>query len=108
MARRTRVQMFCNQYIDGAPFLTETLELSMSGALVRRVLSPNLDRACYALELGLVDQPEDRVWLCASPVWRMGAFEAMRFVAQTPADRLRLAHLLGQVSRPRFGDFADN
>ena len=77
--------------------MSDALELSMSGALVRRVLAPETDRACYALELGLAEQAGDRVWLCAAPVWRIGAFEAVRFVALTSADRLRLAHLLGQL-----------
>ncbi len=98
-SRRKSVHLFCNQYIDGAPVLGEALEISMSGALVRRVLGPDVDRACYALEVGLPSQPHERVFLCAAPIWRSGSFEAVRFVAQTPGDRLRLSDLLRSLSR---------
>lgn len=90
-APRRRVQVFCNQYIDGVPYLTDTLELSMTGALVRRVLMPSAERACYTVEIGLPDQPDQRVFVCATPVWREGPFEALRFVAQSLSDKLRLA-----------------
>ncbi|NUP11011.1 MAG: hypothetical protein HOW73_33610 [Polyangiaceae bacterium] len=95
-SRRSKVGLFCNQYIDGFPHLTEALELSMTGALVRRVLGPDVDRACYALELG---DGGDSVWLCATPVWRQGPFEAVRFVAQSLSDKLRLADVLGAYGR---------
>lgn len=100
-SRRTHVGLFCNQYIDGFPYLTEALEMSMSGALVRRVLGPEVDRACYALELGASEGTTDvdPVWVCATPVWRHGPFEAVQFVAQTLADKLRLANLLGTFGR---------
>lgn len=97
-ARRARVSLFLNQYIDGAPHLCEALELSMTGALVRRVLGPDVERASYALELGDPTRADERVWLCASPIWKMGAFEAVRFVAQGKGDRLKLASLLGSVA----------
>jgi len=99
-SRRKSVHLFCNQYIDGTPVLGETLEISMSGALVRRILGPDVDRACYALEVGLPEQPHERVFLCAAPIWRSGGFEAVRFVAQTLGDKLRLADLLRSLSRP--------
>jgi hypothetical protein len=90
-APRRRVHVFSNQYIDGVPYLTDTLELSMTGALVRRVLAPNAERACYTFEIGVPEQPDQRVFVCAAPVWREGPFEALRFVAQSLADKLRLA-----------------
>lgn len=90
-ARRTPARLFCNQYIDGTPILGEAVELSMSGALLRRVNGPDVDRACYAIEVGL---GERRVWLCATPVWRHGEYEAVRFVGQAPHDRLQLADLV--------------
>jgi hypothetical protein len=96
--RRARVSLFLNQYIDGAPHLAEAVELSMSGALVRRVIGPEIDRASYALELAAPGRETERVWLCASPIWRIGAFEAVRFVAQGAADRLKLANLIGAVA----------
>ncbi len=98
-SRRKSVHLFCNQYIDGMPVLGETLELSMSGALVRRVLGPDVDRACYALEIGLPELPHERVFLCAAPIWRSNNFEAVRFVAQTQGDKLRLADLLRSLNR---------
>jgi hypothetical protein len=96
-ARRATAHLFCNQYIDGTPFLGEALELSMSGALVRRVMGPEVERACYALELGLAGDAERRVMLVASPVWRVGAYEAVKFVAQSLGDRLKLASLIGAL-----------
>ncbi len=98
-ARRNKVSIFCNQYIDGTPYLGEALEISMSGALVRRVLAPETSRACYALEVGVPDKAHDRVFLCATPVWRHRGFEALRFVAQTHGDKLRLADLLRGIGR---------
>jgi hypothetical protein len=96
-SRRKPVRLFCNQYVDGAPLLGEALELSMTGALVRRVNGPDVDRACYALEVGLAGDPSTSVWLCATPVWRQGVYEAVRFVGQAPQDRLRLAHLIREA-----------
>ena len=70
----------------------------MTGALVRRVLGPEIDRASYALELAAPGETGERLWLCASPIWRMGAFEAVRFVAQGKTDRLKLASVLGATA----------
>src|SRR5262245_55581700 len=95
-SRRSKVGIFCNQYIDGFPYLSEALEMSMSGALVRRVLAPDCDRASYAFEL---EGESDAVWICAAPVWRQGPFEAVRFVAHSLSDKLRLADLLGRFGR---------
>jgi hypothetical protein len=96
--RRARINLFCNQYIDGTPCLSEALELSMSGALVRRVLGPGLDRASYAIEISEPRTAEGSVWICAAPVWRIGNYEALRFVSQSETDRLRLADLLSSVA----------
>lgn len=87
-----------NQYIDGVPYLGCAVELSMSGALVRRVLMPDVDRASYALELDSGAPEDARVWLCAAPIWRQGSYEAVRFVAQSLSDRMRLAALLSTVA----------
>jgi hypothetical protein len=99
IARRTRVQILCNQYVDGVPFLGEALELSMNGALLRRVLAPDCPRATYAIEIGLPNTLEGRIWVCATPVWRVGDYEAVHFVAQSATDKLRLASLLSLVER---------
>lgn len=98
-SRRSRVSFFCNQYIDGFPYLSEALEMSMSGALIRRVLGPELDSATYALEIGGSSEEGEPagVWVCATPIWRHGPFEAVQFVAQSLTDRLKLANLLGQT-----------
>ncbi len=98
IGRRALTHLFCNQYIDGTPCLSEALELSMSGALVRRVLGPGLDRASYAIEIAEPRSDEGRLWLCASPVWRIGDYEALKFVGASPTDRLRLADLLSSVA----------
>lgn len=97
-ARRAPIHLFCNQYIDGDPCLSEAMELSMTGMLVRRVLGPTSDRATYAVEIATPESREGRVWLCASPVWRVGTYEALRFVGQSETDRLKLANLLYDVA----------
>jgi hypothetical protein len=96
-ASRTRVDLFANQYIDGVPHLADVLELSMTGALVRRVHSPDADRAGYAIELASEAGPP--MWLCASSVWRHGDFEAIRFVETSALDKLRLANVLDEARR---------
>jgi hypothetical protein len=93
-AKRTRVDLLANQYIDGVPHLADVLELSMTGALVRRVHAPDEDRAGYALEVA--GEGRDPIWLCASSVWRVGEFEAIRFVEMAAVDKLRLAGVLAQ------------
>jgi hypothetical protein len=100
---RTPVHVYFNKYIDGVPYLCEALELSMSGMLVRRVNEPDRDLACYAVELaaeGEVADAKERVWLCASPVWSCGRFEALTFVGQSHIDRLRLADLVARLRGP--------
>jgi len=97
-APRSNARLLCNQYIDGTPHLGEALELSVSGALVRRVIGTSEERACYALELGTPDKPEERVFVCATSVWREGDLEALRFVAQSDRDRARLAALLRSLN----------
>lgn len=72
--------------------------MSMTGVLVRRVLGPSLERATYALEIASAKSREGRVWLCATPVWRVGAYEALRFVSQSETDKLKLANLLYEVA----------
>jgi hypothetical protein len=97
LARRANARLLCNQYIDGHPNMGEALELSTTGMLVRRILGPEDDRACYAFELGHVDRPEERFFVCGSPVWRDGAFEAIRFVAQSETDKQRLSALVQAI-----------
>jgi hypothetical protein len=112
-APRSRSAVYFNKYIDGQPYLCEALELSTSGMLVRRVHEPDAPRACYAVELALVDvrgsgaasgpSPQtpvegDRLWLCASSVWSDGELEALRFVAQSDDDRRRMERLIAATS----------
>lgn len=94
-APRTPALRFANQYIDGVPHLADLLELSMTGALLRRVHAPDEDRAGYAIEL--LAEDGEPMWLCASSVWRHGDFEAVRFVETSSVDRLRLAGVLEQA-----------
>ncbi len=100
VAARKPVHIYLNKYVDGVPHLCEALELSMTGVLVRRIHEPDGERACYALEIAR-DQPtraDERVWLCATPIWRSGRFEALGFVGQSHLDRLRLAALLHEAA----------
>ena len=91
-APRKSAHVYFNKYIDGHPYLCEAVELSATGMLLRRVLEPDASRACYALELaGAGEGPDlERIWLCASPVWSAGAFEAVKFIAP-PTPRKLLA-----------------
>lgn len=97
-APRRSAQVYFNKYIDGQPYLCETVEISETGMLLRRVAEPDAPRACYALELaaGPLDPGEERLWLCATPVWQAGDLEALRFVAQSERDR---AALLGLIEK---------
>jgi hypothetical protein len=99
-APRRSARVYFNKYIDGQPYLCEALELSETGMLLRRVGEPDASRACYALELapGPLDPGEERIWLCASPVWQAGEVEALRFVAQSERDRTLLAGLIERVA----------
>lgn len=99
-APRRSAHVYFNKYIDGQPHLCEAVELSASGMLLRKIHEPEAPRACYALELaaGPMGPGEERIWLCASPVWSEGGFEALRFVAQSDRDRTLLDGLMEQVS----------
>ena len=97
-AARVPAHLFINKYVDGVPHLCEALELSMSGMLVRRVTEPDSSLACYAVEIGGGgSEPAERLWLCASPVWQSGAFQALTFVGASHFDRLRLAGLIASL-----------
>ena len=99
-APRRSAQVYFNKYIDGHPYLCETLEVSETGMLIRRIGQPEESRACYALELaaGPLDPGDERIWLCASPVWQRGDVEALRFVAQSDRDRSLLLTLMDRVA----------
>jgi hypothetical protein len=89
-----------NKYVDGVPQLWEVVELSMSGALVRSRGGPESPRASYALEMASdADRGarNRRLWLCATPVWRHGRYEALSFVGQSAMDRLKLADLIDEA-----------
>lgn len=99
-AQRRSAQVYFNKYIDGQPYLCETIDISESGMLLRRVGEPDAPRACYALELaaGPLSPGDQRIWLCASPVWQSGDMEALRFVASSDHDRALLRGLLDRVA----------
>lgn len=124
-APRTPAHLYFNKYIDGVPHLCEALEISMTGMLVRRVHEPDEDLACYAVELGLpgvdevdpeaptppagdVEERNDdgaeprpgRLWLCATPIWQEGRYQALAFVGHSEMDRLRLADLMAELRGP--------
>ena len=69
----------------------------MTGALVRRHRAPDADRAGYAIEIA--GENGEPMWLCASSVWRVGDFEALRFVEMAALDKLRLASVLAEQKR---------
>jgi hypothetical protein len=111
VALRSPLHLYFNKYIDGVPHLCETIELSMTGMLLRSIHEPDASRACYAVELARPDavpaagpeaspepQADRRVWLCATPVWRVGRYEALSFLAPSHLDRLKLADLLAAAA----------
>lgn len=98
-APRARVLLFANEYIDGVPCLCELVEMSNTGALVRRLLGPSTERAIYALEIGRSGawSRGDRFWLAATPVWRDGEHEAVAFVGASPGLRAKLSAFLADA-----------
>jgi hypothetical protein len=99
-APRTPTRVYFNKYIDGHPYLCEAVELSTTGMLARRIHAPDADRAAYAVELapGPLQAGDERVWLCATPVWTNGDLEALRFVECSDRDRTLLEGLLSRVA----------
>ena len=99
-APRRSAHVYFNKYIDGHPYLCEAVELSATGMLARRVNEPDAPRACYAVELaaGPLAPGEQRIWLCATPVWSAEGLEALQFVAQSPRDRELLDELMDRVA----------
>ena len=98
-APRVETRVYFNKYIDGQPYLCEAVELSTTGMLVRRVHEPDAPRALRGrARAGPLEPGEERVWLCASPVWRAGDLEALRFVACSDGDRARLEGLIARVA----------
>lgn len=99
-APRSTAHVYFNKYIDGRPHLCEAVELSSTGMLARRIHEPDAPRAAYAVELapGPLGEGEERLWLCASPVWSAGEFEALRFIECSDRDRALLEGLLARVA----------
>jgi hypothetical protein len=99
-AHRAEARVYFNKYIDGRPHLCEAVELSSTGMLARLVSEPDAPRAAYAIELapGPLGPSEPRVWLCASPVWRTGDLEALRFVECSARDQALLDALLARLA----------
>ncbi len=94
-APRHRTSVYFNKYIDGHPYAAEVIELLMTGMLLRRIHEPDAPRAAYAIELAADEG--DRMWLCGTPVWTSGPFEALGFVGQSAADRARLEALIASL-----------
>ncbi len=101
-APRSPARVYFNKYIDGRPHLCEAVELSSTGLLARRIHEPDAPRAAYAVELasGPLEGGEERVWLCASPVWSDGELEALRFIECSDRDRALVEGLIAHVAAP--------
>ncbi|MEJ7733821.1 MAG: hypothetical protein WKG00_32075 [Polyangiaceae bacterium] len=41
-----------------------------------------------------------RLWLCATPIWQEGRYQALAFVGHSALDRLRLADLMAELRGP--------
>ena len=97
-SKRARVDLLVNKHIDGFPHACRVLDISMGGALVRRISEPDAPCEGYALEVGLPGD-DKTMWIWSRPIWTRGARQALRFVAMDPNDRARLARYLGNVKR---------
>lgn len=98
-APRAPARVYFNKYIDGRPHVAEALALSATGMLARRVHEPDALRAAYAVEIALPDATVgERVWMCASPVWRSDDREALVFVESSARDRALLERLLARLA----------
>jgi hypothetical protein len=99
-APRSPARVYFNKYIDGRPHLCEAVELSSTGMLTRRIHEPDAERAAYAIELagGPLAAGDERVWLCASPVWSDGELEALRFIECSDRDRALVEGLIAHVA----------
>jgi hypothetical protein len=94
---RRRVALWFNKYIGGRAHVAEILEISESGLLARSVNEPDVALAIYGVEIGRVDLPDERVWLCARSVWREAGHEGLEFVAMSDRDREKLKALLAAL-----------
>lgn len=99
-APRASARVYFNKYIDGHPHLCEAIELSTTGMLVRRVHEPDAPRAAYAIEMarGPLDPGQERVWLCASPVWQHDDLEALRFVGHSDREVALIESLIAEIA----------
>ena len=102
---RTRVDLLFNKYIDGYPHVCRTIDVSRSGMLLERVSEPQVDRAFYPVEIGVLEGGEvsQRIWLWAKEVWADGGRQALEFVGVEDRDRKKLDRLL---QRAQFAEAA--
>ncbi len=99
-APRAAARVYFNKYIDGHPHLCEAVELSATGMLVRRIHEPDAPCAAYGVELapGPLGPGDERVWLCASPVWSEGDLSALRFVECSDRDRELIEGVIARLA----------
>src|SRR6185312_3755600 len=98
-APRSPARVLFNQYVDGQPHLREAVELSTTGLLARRVHGPETPREAYLLEMapGPLQPGEERAWVCASPVWSEGDYEALSFVECSDEDRALIEAMMARA-----------
>ena len=93
-APRLRADILVNKFIDGWPHLTRLVEISAVGAVLEKLLEPEIERDLYPLELSLpAALGGTRLWLWAKPVWSEAGRTAVRFVGLDPVDRATLNRL---------------
>jgi PilZ domain len=103
MPRAALTGILFNKYIDGFPFMGELLDLSETGARVRRIHEPDPVRASYPVEIELPGIPE-RLWLWARTVRTDDKEQALRFVAVDAASKTSLAAIVEHLAGPRVCD----
>jgi hypothetical protein len=103
MPRAALTGILFNKYIDGFPFTGELLDLSETGARVRRIHEPDLVRESYPVEIELPGIPE-RLWLWARTVWTDDKEQALRFIAVDGASKASIAAIVEHLAGARVCD----
>ena len=93
-----------NKYIDGTPHIAALIDLSPNGMLVQKLLEPEIDRAFYAIELGipwrLTGTNDERLWIWTQRVRDLGNRQALRFVGLSASDRDQIEEIVREARRP--------
>jgi len=85
--------LWLNKYIEGHPYLSELLDVSEDGLLIRVIREPLNQEDSFPLELGVPGTPH-RMWLWARSVRRVGETQAVRVSYADMLERAQLRQLV--------------